>query len=65
MSDFVHGNRIGLLRTGAEYFPALEAACDAAAREIYLETYIFKTIPPVNALPRRCRAPRGAALPCR
>ena len=41
MSGFVPGNRIELLRTGAEYFPALEAACDAAGREIYLETYIF------------------------
>ena len=42
MSGFVPGNRIDLLRTGAEYFPALEAACEAAAREIYLETYIFE-----------------------
>ena len=41
MSGFVAGNLIQLLRTGAEYFPALEAACDAAVREIYLETYIF------------------------
>ena len=41
MNDFVHGNRIDLLRAGPEYFPALEAACDAASREIYLETYIF------------------------
>jgi len=36
------GNRIVLLRSGAEYFPALEAACDAACREIHLETYIFE-----------------------
>jgi cardiolipin synthase len=35
------GNRITLLRDGAEYFPALEAAFDAATREIHLETYIF------------------------
>ncbi len=42
MSDFVSGNRIDLLRAGAEYFPALEAACDAACDEIYLETYIFE-----------------------
>ena len=42
MSRFVSNNRITLLRTGTEYFPALEAACDAAAREIYLETYIFE-----------------------
>ncbi len=42
MPGFVAGNRIDLLRSGAEYFPALEAACDAAAIEIYLETYIFE-----------------------
>ena len=42
MSEFVAGNRIDLLRAGTEYFPALETACDAAAREIYLETYIFE-----------------------
>jgi len=42
MSEFVAGNRIELLRAGTEYFPALEAACDAAEREIYIETYIFE-----------------------
>jgi cardiolipin synthase len=42
MSEFVPGNCIELLRAGTEYFPALEAACDAAEREIYLETYIFE-----------------------
>ena len=42
MSEFVGGNRIGLLRTGDEYFPALEGAFDAAVHEIYLETYIFE-----------------------
>src|SRR4051794_21155398 len=41
MTRFVAGNCVQLLRTGSEYFPALEAACDGAAREIYLETYIF------------------------
>ncbi len=41
MTRFVAGNCVQLLRTGSEYFPALEAACDDAAREIYLETYIF------------------------
>ena len=41
MSGFVAGNRIDLLHNGSEYFPALEAACDGARREIYLETYIF------------------------
>ncbi|HEX6004113.1 MAG TPA: cardiolipin synthase ClsB [Burkholderiales bacterium] len=41
MSDFVDGNRIILLTRGTEYFPQLEAACDAARHEIHLETYIF------------------------
>jgi cardiolipin synthase len=41
MSGFCTGNRITLLRTGAEYFPALVAAIDAAQQEIHLETYIF------------------------
>jgi cardiolipin synthase len=41
MTDFVEGNRVTLLRSGVEYFPALEAACDAAHHEIHVETYIF------------------------
>lgn len=36
------GNRVDLLRCGAEYFPALIAAIDAAVHEILLETYIFE-----------------------
>jgi cardiolipin synthase len=42
MSGMLGGNRITLLRSGVEYFPALEAACDAALQEIHLETYIFE-----------------------
>jgi cardiolipin synthase len=38
---FLAGNRLRLLRSGAEYFPALIAAIDAAAHEVHLETYIF------------------------
>ncbi len=34
-------NRIDLLHCGAEFFPALVAAFDAAKSDIYLETYIF------------------------
>jgi cardiolipin synthase len=41
MSGFCAGNRISLLQTGDEYFPALAAAIDAAQLEIHLETYIF------------------------
>ena len=41
MIRFTPGNRVELLRSGGEYFPALTAAIDAAVREIWLETYIF------------------------
>jgi len=40
--EYFPGNRITLLRSGAEYFPALEAAIRSARHELYLETYIFK-----------------------
>lgn len=36
------GNRLTLLRSGTEYFPALLAAIEAARHEVYLETYIFQ-----------------------
>jgi len=39
--EFLTGNRIELLETGAQFFPALIAAIDAAERTIQLETYIF------------------------
>jgi cardiolipin synthase A/B len=35
------GNKLTLLRNGAEYFPALERAIDAAERDVWFETYIF------------------------
>ncbi len=41
MTHFIDGNQIKLLRNGAEYFPALEAAIDGALSEIYLQTYIY------------------------
>lgn len=37
----VDGNEVVLLQSGAEFFPALVAAIDAAATEVLLETYIF------------------------
>jgi cardiolipin synthase A/B len=40
-ADFLPGNRIDLLESGAQFFPALSAAIAAAACEIHLETYIF------------------------
>jgi cardiolipin synthase len=42
MTDFADGNRLTLLESGREYFPALEAACDEARQEIHLETYIYE-----------------------
>ena len=40
-ADYLPGNRLTLLNSGDEYFPALLAAIDAAEVEIYLESYIF------------------------
>jgi len=39
--EFLPGNRPKLLRSGVEYFPALEAAIRGARREVFLETYIY------------------------
>src|SRR5258705_9145983 len=39
--EFLPGNRLKLLRSGAEYFPAREAAIRGARREVFLETYIY------------------------
>src|SRR6266446_5646974 len=39
--EFLPGNRLTLLRSGVEYFPALEAAIRGARREVFLETYIY------------------------
>ena len=45
LNRFVSGNRIALLRNGAEYFPALEKAIDGAEREVWLEAYLFADDP--------------------
>jgi len=37
----VPGNRLTLLRNGAEYFPALVREIDTAEAEVFLETYLF------------------------
>ncbi|MGZ8211507.1 MAG: cardiolipin synthase ClsB [Burkholderiales bacterium] len=42
MTEYVDGNQLTLLESGREYFPALEAAFDAACREIHVETYIYE-----------------------
>lgn len=40
-TEFLTGNRLTLLNSGAEYFPALLAAIEAASSEIFLESYIY------------------------
>ncbi len=42
MIELLAGNRVELLETGDEFFPALEAAIDTAHRSVHLETYIFR-----------------------
>jgi cardiolipin synthase len=38
---FLPGNRLSLLRSGSEYFPALVAAIGAARSSVFVETYIY------------------------
>jgi len=45
MIDYRAGNSVRLLENGADYFPALEEAIDAARTDVYLETYIFADDP--------------------
>ncbi|MDP3540169.1 MAG: cardiolipin synthase ClsB [Azonexus sp.] len=40
-AEFLPGNRLTLLNSGAQYFPALLTALESATLEIYLESYIF------------------------
>jgi cardiolipin synthase len=40
-ADYSAGNRLRLLHSGVEYFPALIAAIEAAVYEVHLEAYIF------------------------
>ena len=62
--DFVAGNRLSLLKSGGEYFPALIAAIDAARHEVHLETYIFAddTTSRRVAAALGCAARRGVAV---
>jgi len=46
----VSGNQLRLLQSGAEFFPALIAAIDAARDEVHLETYIFNADPSAGAV---------------
>ena len=60
----VAGNRIALLRNGAEFFPALLAAIDSAAEDVRLETYIFADDPVGRAVGEALKraALRGARV---
>ncbi len=42
MPQYRDGHTLTLLHGGAEFFAALEAALDAAQREVWMETYIFE-----------------------
>lgn len=56
-TKFLPGNRLTLLNSGAEYFPALLAAIDDAVCEIFLESYIFAADPVGQAVADAlCRA---------
>src|SRR6266513_119005 len=62
--EFLPGNRLTLLRSGVEYFPALEAAIREARREIFIETYIYAGDATGDRITRAlCEAARrGAAV---
>ena len=58
------GNALRLLCSGAEFFPALIAAIEAAQHEIHLETYIFERDPTGEAVAHALcgAARRGVAV---
>ncbi|MDQ5944948.1 MAG: cardiolipin synthase, partial [Pseudomonadota bacterium] len=41
-AEFLPGNRLTLLDSGGEFFPALIAAIDGAQHTVSLQTYIFE-----------------------
>jgi cardiolipin synthase len=62
--SLVGNNDVTLLHSGAEFFPALIAAIDAAQSQVYLETYIFasdETGEEVKAALKRAAA-RGVSV---
>ena len=63
-TEFIAGNQLTLLDSGAEFFPALLAAIDAAQRDIHLESYIFADDPTGRAVARALidAARRGIAV---
>lgn len=42
MINFISGNQIKLLRSGVEYFPALETVIENATHDIYIQSYIYQ-----------------------
>lgn len=64
MTGFTQGNRVELLRTGDEFFPAVEAAIAAACHEVHIETYIFADDPTGRGMARALAeaAGRGVAV---
>lgn len=42
LAEFLSGNRLTLLNSGAEFFPALLTAINEAQHEVHLESYIFE-----------------------
>jgi cardiolipin synthase len=62
--EFLPGNRLTLLNSGRDYFPALLSAIDSARIEIYLESYIFADDPAGQAVAEALRqaARRGVQV---
>ena len=57
MTPYPDGNRVTLLCSGAQYFPALERSIEQARTEIYLETYLFADDPTGRSIAAAlCRA---------
>jgi cardiolipin synthase len=62
-TEFVPGNRVTLLNSGGEYFPALLAEIETAQSEIFLESYIFASDPVGNEVADAlCRAAARGVL---
>jgi cardiolipin synthase len=59
---FTANNTVTLLHCGAEFFPALIAAIDAAHTEIYLETYIFADDGTANAVKEALKRAAGRGV---
>src|ERR1039457_2512644 len=57
-------NHVTLLHCGAEFFPALIAAIDAAQVEIYLETYIFAADETADQVKTALKRAAGRGVVC-